>query len=92
MRPGQGSLERGLNPPQLFLDPPSLFLAGLLEVGIAVSSQEVDVRGGEPGDAAPKVVLQLLVGAVRAHSLLEGTDLTHNPRYAPGVKDRQIEG
>lgn len=83
MRPGQGSLERGLNPPQLFLDPPSLFLAGLLEAGIAVSSQEVDVRGREPGDAPLKVVLQISVGAVRAHSLLEGMDLTHNPRYAP---------
>lgn len=80
---GQGSLESSLNPPQRVMDPPCLSLARLLEVGIVVGSQEVDVRGGEPGNAALKVGLQLLVGAVGAHSLLEGVDLTHNLRYAP---------
>lgn len=54
---GQSSLESGLNPLQRFLDPPCLSLAGLLEVGITVSRQEVDARGGEPGNAAAKVGL-----------------------------------
>lgn len=84
---GQGSLESGLHPPQLVLDPPRLSLAGLLEVGIAIGGQEVDVRGGEPGGAPPKVGLQLPVRAVGTHSLLEGVDLTHNLRYAPWAKD-----
>lgn len=65
------------------MDPPCLSLAGLLEVGIVVAGQEVDVRGGEPGDAAPQVGLQLLVRVVWAYSLLEGVDLTHNLCYAP---------
>lgn len=80
---GQGSLESGLHPPQRVLDPPCLPLAGLLEVGIGVSGQEVEVRGGEPDDAAPKVSLQIPVRAVGVHSLLEGVDLTHNLCYAP---------
>lgn len=83
LRPGHGSLECGLHPPQLFLDPARLPLAGRLKGGIAVGGQEVDVGGGEPGDAAPKVRLQLLVRAVRERRLLEGVDLAHNLRYAP---------
>lgn len=58
-------------------------LAGLLKVGIVVSGQEVDVRGGEAGDAAPKVGLQPPVWAVGAYSLLEGMYLTHDLCYAP---------
>lgn len=65
------------------MDPPCLSLARLLEVGIVVGSQEVDVGGGEPGNAALKVGLQLLVRAVGARGLLEGVDLTHNLCYAP---------
>lgn len=80
---GLGSLESGLNPPQCVVDPPRLSLARPLEVGIVIGSQEVDVRGGEPGDAALKVGLQLLVRAVGARSLLEGVDLTHDLGYAP---------
>lgn len=80
---GQDSLESGLHPPQRVLDPPCLTLGGLLEVGDVGSGQEVDVRVAEPGDPASKVGLQLPVGAVRVHSLLEGVDLAHNLRYAP---------
>lgn len=76
-------MESGFNPLHPVLDPPSLPLTGLLEVGIAVSGQEVDVRGGEPDDAAPKVGLQISVRAVGVNSLLEGMDLTHNLCYAP---------
>lgn len=76
-------MESGLDPPQLVLDPPRLALAGLMEVAVVLGGQEVDVRGGESGDAAPEVGLQLRVGAVGVHSLLEGVDLTHNLCYAP---------
>lgn len=76
-------MESGLHPLQLVLDPPRLSLAGLLKVGIIVGGQKVDVRGGEPGDAAPKVSLQLPIRAVGAQSLLEGVDLTDNLCYAP---------
>lgn len=54
---------------------------------MAVGGQEVDVRGGEPGDAAAKVALQVPVWAVRVHGLLEGMDLTHNLCYAPTTSD-----
>lgn len=47
----------------------------------------MDVRGGEPGDAAAKVALQVPVWAVRVHGLLEGMDLTHNLCYAPTTSD-----
>lgn len=78
---GGGSLERGLDPLQFFLDLPTLPLAGLLDAGIG--GQKLRVRGGEPGDAVPKVVLQLSVGAVRAHCPLEGMDLAHDLRDTP---------
>lgn len=80
---GQRSLESSLHPPQRVLDPPRLSLAGLLKVGIVVSGQEVDVGGGEPGDAVPKVGLRLAVWAVGVHSLLEGMHLTHSLCYPP---------
>ena len=86
MRLGQDSLEAGLYPPQCVLDSPSLSLAGLLDIGITVAGQEMDVRGGETGDAAPEVGLQVLVRAVGIYCLLEGVDLTHNFCYAPRTK------
>lgn len=55
----------------------------MLEVGVLVRGQEVDVGSGEAGDAAPKVSLQILVRAVGVHPLLEGMDLAHNLCYAP---------
>ncbi len=84
-------MESGLNPPQRVLDPPCLSLAGLLKVGIAVSGQEVEVRVGEPGDAAPKVGLQLPIRCVGACGLLEGVDLTHNLCYVPWATTEQHE-
>lgn len=37
------SLEGGLDPPQCVLDSPCLSLTGMLEVGILVRGEEVDV-------------------------------------------------
>lgn len=79
----RGSVEIGLNLPQFLLDPACLPLTGLLKAGITVGGQEVDVRGGKLGDAAPKVGLQPPVRAVVTYSLLEGVYLTHNFCYAP---------
>lgn len=83
----QVSLEGGLDPPQRVLDPPRLSLARLLEVGVVVGSQEVNVGGGEAGDAAPKVGLQVPVRAVGVRDLLEGVDLAHDLCYAPRTSD-----
>lgn len=52
----------------------------------------MDVRGGEPGDAAAKVALQVPVWAVRVHGLLEGMDLTHNLCYAPTTSEQHEMG
>lgn len=78
---GGGSLERGLDPLQFFLDLPTLPLAGLLDAGIR--AQELRVKGREPGNAVPKVVLQLSIWAVWAHGRLEGMNLAHNLRDTP---------
>lgn len=78
-----GSVERGLHPPQLLLDLPRLRLTGPLELPVAVRGQEVDGGGGELGDAAAKVRLQLPVGAVREGGLLEGPDLARHLRDVP---------
>lgn len=78
---GGASLERGLDPLEFLLDLPTLLLAGLLDVG--VGRPVLAVGGGEPGDAAPEVVLQLSVGGVRARRPLEGLDLAHHLRDAP---------
>lgn len=78
---GGGSLERSLDPLQFFLDLTTLPLAGLLEA--SVGHRELLVRGGQPGDATPEVVLQLSVRAVRVCDTLEGMDLTHDFGNAP---------
>lgn len=88
-----GSLQRRFDPPQRVLDPPALPLTRLLEVGV-IFGEDVDIRGGEAGDAAPQVGLQFSVGAIGANGLLEGVDLTHDHRYAPatgtgGSEDRR---
>lgn len=72
----RGLLERGLDSLQFFLDLATLPLARLLDV--SVGRHELLVGGGEPGDATPKVVLQVSVWAVRACYTLEGMDLTHD--------------
>lgn len=79
----RGSVERGLHPPQLLLDLPRLRLTGPLELRVAGGGREADGRGGELGDAPPKVRLQLPVGAVREGGLLEGLDLAHHLRDVP---------
>lgn len=80
------SVEGGLHPPQLLLDLARLRLAGLLQVRVSLRGREADVSGGELGDAALKVRLQLPVGAVREGSILEGVDLTHNLGDVPGSR------
>lgn len=87
-----GSVEGGLHPPQLLLDLPRLRLTGLLRRRVAAGGQQVDVGGGELGDAPPEVGLQRLVVAVRESRLLEGVDLTHDLGYVPETEQKRTKG
>ena len=57
---------------------------GLLEVGVVVGGEEVQVAAAEVLDAVAQVALQPALGAVGEHRLLEGLHLAHHPGYAPG--------
>lgn len=85
-------VEGGLHPPQLLLDLSRLRLTGLLWGRVAVWGQEVDVRGGELGDAPLKVRLQRPVVVIREGRLLEGVDLTHNLCYVPEIEQKRTKG
>lgn len=84
----QTSLEGSFHPPQCVMDPSGLTLAGPLKVGLIVSSQEVDVCVGKPGDPMTKVVLKVLIRTVGVQNLLEGMDLTHNLCNVPDTRKR----
>ena len=55
----------------------------LVEVGVVVCGQQVDVTGAEVGNAQPQVSLELWVGAVGEHAVLERMHLAHYLRYGP---------